>query len=218
VIATVPSTAISSVAETQTTQTLTTTTTTVLTELVVPETATATISETTTVTSTTVATVCPNPIQNPGFETDPAVPWTVTISGQTASEDYTNLELVHSGKYAYLFDYLGDLDGPLRFSLSQQVTVNTCLPEQPVLSFWANYDTQEGSTCTIQACIGSTCVILNAISRFSAETSQNGFSQYSITGTTITSSSTVEISVSSNGGSEGNCVGYSILFDDFSLS
>ncbi len=99
-IATVPSTAISSVAETQTTQTLTTTTTTVLTELVVPETVTATISETTTVTSTTVATVCPNPIQNPGFETDSAVPWTVTTSDLTGREDYGNPGLVHSGKYA----------------------------------------------------------------------------------------------------------------------
>jgi hypothetical protein len=102
------------------------------------------------------------------------------------------------------------------FSLSQEVTVNTCLPEQPVLSFWANFLSEEAS-CTFQACIASTCVILNAVEEYLA-TGHNGFQQYSVTGPTISSSTTVKISVSANGGSEGNCVGTWILFDDFSLS
>jgi hypothetical protein len=75
---------------------MTTTTTVLPTEMVIPETATATVSETTTVTSTSVATVCPNPIQDPGFEEgNPATPW--VAPGASA---YHNSEFSHSGSWA----------------------------------------------------------------------------------------------------------------------
>jgi hypothetical protein len=46
----------------------------------------------------------------------------------------------------------------------------------------------------------------------------NGYQQYSLLGPTLSQPTTMEISVSANGGSEGTCIGGTILFDDFLLS
>ena len=53
-------------------------------------------------TSTSVATVCPNPIQDPGFENGrPPTPWTVTTGALVGHEAYPNPGLAHSGSWCY---------------------------------------------------------------------------------------------------------------------
>jgi hypothetical protein len=113
-----------------------------------------------------------------------------------------------------LFEYLGSNasgEGPLVFSASQQVTV--CGGQPSILSFWAYYLTFVGDSCSFQACVGSTCEIIKA----QTTSSNKGYINYSLTGPTYAKSTTITVSVSANGGSQGNCNGFWIIFDDFSI-
>jgi hypothetical protein len=98
--------------------------------------------------------------------------------------------------------------------------VNTCLPDYSVLSFWAYYDNgdnEDQNACSFQACIASTCTVFNAVP-YTEASGNNGYQQYSMYGPTFAEPTTVEISVSANGGSEGECSGSTLTFDDFLLS
>jgi hypothetical protein len=112
-----------------------------------------------------------------------------------------------------LFEYIGESEsgqGPLVFSASQQVTV--CGGQPSILNFWAYYLTFEDN-CSFQACVGSTCEIFNA----QTTSSNKRYINYSLTGPTYAESTTITVSVSANGGSQGNCNGIWMIFDDFSL-
>ena len=92
--------------------------------------------------------------------------------------------------------------------------MTVCGGQQSVLGFWANWQSgDDESTCTFQACIGSSCTIFNAIQA----PGFSGYEYYSFAGPTYPASTTVTISVSASEGAQGNCNGFWILFDDFTL-